>query len=133
MTPALTLVAAALLSSVASLAQATTSADVCANLAEARGALVAMLSETDRARLDGYRARVQAASARLDADLAAMVAGPHAEKARDFRAVWSAFKITRENDIIPALYAGEREKAKGFAMGIQAERIKAMRGTMGCQ
>ncbi len=114
-------------------ALAATPADVCASLAEARGALVAMLSEMDPSKLDAYRARVQSASARLDADLGAMAKGPDAARVRDFKGVWSAFKITREGEIIPALYAGDRERAKGLAMGIQAERVKAMKGTMGCQ
>lgn len=133
MTPPITLVAATLLTAIASVAQAATPGDVCADLGEARAALVAMLSETDATKLDGYRAKVQSASARVDADLASMAAGADAAKAKDFKGVWDAFTATREAEIIPALYAGNREKAKGLASGVQAERMKAMKGTMGCQ
>jgi hypothetical protein len=58
------------------LAQAATPADACANLAEARTQLVGMIGEADAAKLDGYKAKVHAASDALDADLAAMAGGP---------------------------------------------------------
>jgi hypothetical protein len=47
--------------------------------------------------------------------------------------VWEAFKATRENEIVPAVYAGDKEKAKGLASGVQAERMKQMKAAMGCQ
>lgn len=133
MKSSLTLSVAALLSSFANAPQAATPADVCTNLAEARGALVTMLSEVDSAKLDNLKASVHTASAKVDTDLTAMAAGPDAEKAKSFSAVWAAFKNTREGEIIPALYAGDRDKAKGLATGIQAERMKSMKGIMGCQ
>jgi hypothetical protein len=128
----LTLLAAAVLSS-AGTAYAASPADACANLGEARTQLVAMLGESDPAKLDGLKAKVHAASDKLDQDLAAMASGPDAAAVKAFKPVWDAFKATRENEIIPALYAGDKEKAKGLATGVQAGRMKEMKGAMGCQ
>ena len=114
------------------LGEAATPADACANLAEARTQLVGMIGETDAAKLDGYKAKVHAASHALDADLAAMAGGPDAARAEAFNPTWEALKNPRETEIIPAVYAGDREKAKGIATGIQAERMKAMKAAMGC-
>lgn len=105
----------------------------CANLAEARTQLVAMIGESDPAKLDDYNAKVQAASSALDADLASMAGGPDAAKADAFKPVWEAFKETREADIIPAVYGGEPEKAKAVATGVQAGRMKEMKAAMGCE
>ena len=126
------LLLAALLSS-AGLANAASPESACANLAEARTQLVAMIATTDPAALDGYKAKVHAASDALDADLAAMASGPDAAKAAAFKPVWEAFKNTRETEIIPAVYAGKNADAKAIATGVQAERMKQMKGAMGCQ
>jgi hypothetical protein len=122
---------AALLST--GLAEAATPAEACANLGEARTQLVALLGEADAAKFDGYKAKIQAASKALDGNLAAMAGGPDAAKADAFKPVWEAFKGTRETEIIPAIYAGDKEKAKGLATGVQAERMKQMKAAMGCQ
>ncbi len=131
MTRTLPLLAAALLCSAAAV-QAATPADACKNLGEARTHLVAMLGEADATKLDGLKAKVHEASGKVDADLAAMAAGPDAAKVTAFKPVWDAFKQTREAEIIPALYAGDKEKAKGLATGVQAGRMKEMKGAMGC-
>jgi hypothetical protein len=125
------LLTAALLSS-AGLANAATPADACKDLAEARTQLVAMIGATDPAALDDYKAKVHAASDRLDADLASMASEPGAAKAAEFKPVWEAFKKTRETEIIPAVYAGKNAEAKAIATGIQAERMKKMKAAMGC-
>jgi len=127
-----TFIAAALLASAGSV-NAATPEGACANLAEARTQLVAMIAETDPAKLDDYKAKVHAASDKLDADLAAMASGPDATKAGEFKPVWEAFKNTRETEIIPAVYAGKNADAKAIATGIQAERMKQMKAAMGCQ
>lgn len=132
MNRSLTLLAAVLLSSTGTL-YAATPADACANLGEARTQLVAMLGESDAAKLDGLKAKVQAASDKLDQDLAAMASGPDAAKVSAFKPAWTAFKATRETEIIPAIYAGDKEKAKGLATGVQAGRMKEMKAAMGCQ
>jgi hypothetical protein len=116
--------------------QAAPAQDACAALMEARGHLVNMLASGDRAALDDLNGKVQAASGKLDGILNAMERSYNAadsEKASAFKAVWSEFKNTRETGIIPALYAGKTADAKALASGIQAERMKKLKGTMGCQ
>jgi hypothetical protein len=124
-------VAAALLA--AGFVRADTPADACANLGEARAQLVAMTAEADAGKLDGYKTKIHAASKALDGNLAAMASGPDAAKVQAFKPVWEDFKKTRESEIIPALYAGDKDKAKGLATGIQADRMKQMKAAMGCQ
>lgn len=109
--------------------------DACAALMEARGHLVAMIGATDKPTQDGLKAKVHAASARLDGTLVAMAksynAGDEA-KAAAFKPAWEAFKATREGEIIPNVYAGKIAEAKAIAGGVQAERMKQMKGAMGC-
>lgn len=121
---------AAMLSS-AGLANAATPESACANLAEARTQLVAMIAETDPAKLDDFKAKVHDASDKLDADLEAMASGADAAKVTEFTPPWEDFKNTRETEIIPGVYAGKN--AEAIATGIQAERMKKMKAAMGCQ
>lgn len=117
-------------------AQAAPAQDACAALMEARGHLVNMLAATDKAVLDDLNGKVQAASGKLDGILNAMERGYNAvdaQKAAEFKPVWSEFKNTRETGIIPAVYAGKVADAKALATGIQTERMKKMKGAMGCQ
>lgn len=106
--------------------------DACAALMEARTHLVAMIGSTDRASHDALKAKVHAASAKLDGILAGM-AGADAAKAAAFKPVWEDFKKTRETEIIPAVYAGKNAEAKAIATGIQAERMGKMKAAMGCK
>ncbi|HNF88378.1 MAG TPA: MCP four helix bundle domain-containing protein [Thiobacillaceae bacterium] len=110
--------------------------DACAALMEARGYLVTMIGSSDKAANDDLKAKIQAASARLDATLVAMTksynAGDEA-KVASFRPVWEDFKKTRESEIIPLVYAGKNADAKAIATGIQAERMGKMKAAMGCK
>ena len=110
--------------------------DACAALMEARGNLVKMLDSTDKATNDGLKANIAAATAKLDATLAAMARSYNADdvaKAAAFKPVWEEFKKTREGEIIPLVYAGKNADAKAIATGIQAERMGRMRAAMGCK
>ena len=123
---------------VAGLAQAQPASeqDACFALMEARRNLVDMLITTDKATLDDLKGKVHAASTRLDNLLMGMemsMDAAAAQKAADFKAVWEEFKNTRETAIIPALHGGRPDEAKALANGIQAERVKKMKATMGCQ
>lgn len=117
-------------------AQAAPSDDACASLMEARGHLVAMIGSTDKAKNDDLKGKIQAASGKVDANVAAMAksynAGDEA-KAAAFKPVWEAFKSTREGEIIPLVYAGKNADAKAIATGIQAERMGKMKAAMGCK
>ena len=119
-----------------SAAQAAPADDACASLMEARGHLVAMIGSSDKAANDGLKGKIQAASAKVDASVNAMMksynAGDEA-KAAAFKPVWEAFKNTREGEIIPLVYAGKNADAKAIATGIQAERMGKMKAAMGCK
>jgi hypothetical protein len=110
--------------------------DACAALRSARIHLVSLMGSTDKATQDNHNKQVLAASAELDAVLAAMMHGKNGEdaaKAAEFQTVWEAFKDTRETEVIPAVYAGKNAAARSIALGIQAERIKKMKAVMGCK
>ena len=128
--------AALILASGIQTATAAPADDACAALMEARGNLVSMIGSTDKSTYDGLKGKIQDASAKLDATLAAMQksynAGDEA-KAKEFKVVWDAFKGTRDTEIIPALYAGRNADAKAIATGIQAERMGKMKTTMACK
>mgnify|MGYP001765543505 CR=1 FL=1 len=117
-------------------AQAAPADDACAALMEARGHLVAMIGSSDKAANDGLKDKIQAASAKVDATVAAMAksynAGDEA-KAAAFKPTWEDFKKTRETEIIPLVYAGKNADAKAIATGIQAERMGKMKAAMGCK
>jgi hypothetical protein len=110
--------------------------DACAAMMEARGHLVAMIGSSDKAAYPDLKTKIYAASDKVDAAVNTMLksynAGNEAQ-ASTFKPVWEAFKVTRNNEIIPAMFAGKVADAKALATGIQAERMKQMRGALNCK
>lgn len=110
--------------------------DACAALMDARGNLVKMLDSTDKAANDGLKANIAAATAKVDATVAAMAksynAGDEA-KAAAFKPTWEEFKATRDGEIIPLIYAGKNAEAKAIGTGIQGQRMGKMKAAMGCK
>ena len=106
--------------------------ETCTALVDARAALWSMMDAKDKSSQDSLNAKVQATSTKLDTVLAAMT-GPEAKSAAEFKAVWDQFKATRENEIIPAVYAGKAADAKKIAAGVQAGRLSKMWGIMSCK
>ena len=43
---------------------------------------------------------------------------------KEINSVWIAFRETRDNELIPAVYAGKIERARELGLGIQKERYK---------
>lgn len=113
-------------------AWATPASDTCAALVEARTSLYSMVNAKDKSALDARKAKVQAASTKLDSALAG-VAGVNARVAADFKAVWDQFTATRDNEIIPALYKGNADDAKKIADGVQLDRLAKMWSIMSCK
>ncbi len=113
-------------------AWATPASDACAALVDARNALYSMMNAKDKSEQDALRAKVQAASSKLDSVLAGMT-GADAKVAADFKAVWVQFKTTRDNEIIPAIYSGSIGNAKKIADGIQLDRLSQMWRIMSCK
>ena len=106
--------------------------DACVALADARIGLYSMINAKDKSVQDALNAKVQAASARVDAALAGMT-NADAKVATDFKAVWDQFKVTREKEIIPAIYAGNVAEAKKISDGIQYERLSKMWSIISCK
>ncbi len=113
-------------------AWAAPASDACAALVDARNALYSMMNAKDKSEQDALRAKVQAASSKLDSVLAGMT-GADAKVAADFKAVWDQFKATRDNEIIPAIYSGSIGNAKKIADGIQLDRLSQMWRIMSCK
>jgi acetylornithine/succinyldiaminopimelate/putrescine aminotransferase len=106
--------------------------EACTALVDARVALWSMMDAKDKSTQDALNAKVQAASTKLDTVLASMT-GAEAKKAAEFKAVWDQFKATRDNEIIPAVYAGKAADAKKIAASVQAGRLSKMWGIMSCK
>jgi hypothetical protein len=105
------------------------SAELLETMKKARASLVALLDTSDQGTQTVLIKEIHAATAEADAKLDAMLADASlAEDAKtklaDVKATWEEFKKTREEEIIPAIQAGEVEKAKGIATGVQKERFK---------
>ena len=100
-------------------------------LGEARISLYSMLHAKDRSAQDALKAKMQAASNKIDSLLASMTVAD-AKVAADFKAVWDQFKATRDNEIVPAIYNGNLNDAKKIADGIQFQRLSRMWSIMSC-
>lgn len=109
-------------------AQAATICDVKAQLTEARAKLVDMLGMTDKAQQEEAKKAITSASEALETALDALLKEGKVDKAKltQFQETWTAFKKTREEEIIPAIQAGKVEVAKKVATTVQADRVKTM-------
>jgi hypothetical protein len=105
-------------------------ADIKATLNITRQHTMAMLSEDDRAVLDMRYDEALESSKALDAILGAALKNEALQaiqpKLMQFQSIWNAFKLTRDKEVIPALFAGARDKALDLAQRVQAPRFKQM-------
>lgn len=105
-------------------------ADMKTTLGTTRQHTMAMLSEDDRAVLEMRHEEAMKSSKDLDVMLAAALKNealrPIQPTLTQFRKVWEEFKLTRDQEIIPMLYAGDRLKARFTAFTTQAPRFKKM-------
>ena len=115
----------------APVAWATPASETCAALAQARTSLYSMLYAKDKSAQDALKAKMQAASTKIDSALVSMT-GADAKVAADFKTVWDQFTATRDNEIIPAIDKGNFENAKKIADGIQYQRLSRMWSIMSC-
>lgn len=97
----------------------------------ARKALVDMVLYREK-RGPEQQALVKDSANKVSATLAMLQAptgkGP---EFNELKATWSAFKQTREKELVPAILAGEREKYDKLAAGIQKERLDRMYALLG--
>jgi hypothetical protein len=104
--------------------------DIKASLTSTRQFTMAMLSEDDRAVLEMRHEEAMKYSQALDSQLAAALKNNALRSAhptlKQFKTLWDEFKKTRDSEIIPLLYAGDRMKARLTAMTTQAPRFKKL-------
>jgi len=122
-------IAAALMSG----AQAASVCDIKSNMQQARESLLAMLEEADKAKQDEFKQKIADASGKVDAAVKglqedAKTSAKAKDQLKQFEETWGALKKTRDEEIVPAISAGEKDKAKELATGVQAERIKTLGG-----
>jgi len=129
-----TLLTAIALTAVSWLAQTAVLDDIESHIIQARSYLLAMMDATNKATLDKQGAFVTEATQKADAALATALADPaqaaNAAKLKELQSVWDQFKATRDQEIIPALYADDLAKAKELASSIQVDRFKKMAGLL---
>ncbi|MDM8569346.1 MCP four helix bundle domain-containing protein [Thiotrichales bacterium HSG1] len=113
--------------------QAATICDAKIALADARLNLMMMVMSTDKVEQDALRVEINTASTNLDGAVGAMLKDENKTddvQLNSFNETWTAFRNTRETEIIPAVYAGDNDKAIAIATGVQAERMAAMDGVI---
>lgn len=118
-----------------SFANSATVDEVAGALTEARANLLQMLSSNDKAAQEGLKAKIEAASSKLDTALTALLAdkamgADKIEQLKVFKTNWEDFKKTREGEIIPAILSGKVDVAKSLAKGVQAERMQKMKAAL---
>ena len=93
-------------------------------VAEARESLVTLVKNKDKRGPDQQKIVKDTADA-VSAALAKMKA-PKGKDAqfKELVDTWSAFKKTREDELVPAILAGKQDEADKLATGIQKERLK---------
>jgi len=101
--------------------------DAKTSLAEVHLNLMMMVISTDKAEQDALKIEIDKASTEFEKALATR----HEIDNEEFTAlqeIWTVYKNIRETEIIPAIRAGDNDKALEIANGIQAERMKTMKG-----
>ncbi|MEN8218157.1 MAG: MCP four helix bundle domain-containing protein [Pseudomonadota bacterium] len=96
------------------------------DIADAHLNLMMMVISTDKAEQDALKIEIDKASTEFEKALATL----HEIDNDQFTAlqeIWTVYKNTRETEIIPAIRAGDNDKALKIANGIQAERMKIMK------
>ena len=105
------------------LVQAATICDAKVALVEARLNLMMMVMSTEKAEHDALKVEIDTASANLESAIAAMLKDENKiddGQLTTLQDTWTAFKNTREAEIIPTIRAGNNDKAIEIATGIQA-------------
>ena len=95
-------------------------------------AMIAVDDEAVQGALIGEIAAItQDVNARADAMLVDE-ATPEDEKAKltEFKMIWDQLVLTRDNEMIPAILAGDKEKAKAIGQDVQADRFKKISGLL---
>jgi hypothetical protein len=104
--------------------------DMKATLSSMRQYTMAMMGEGDRGAMEMQHESSMKYSDQLDRQLDAALKNMDLAKAqptlKEFKALWEALKQTRDSEVIPLLYAGDRMKARMAAMTTQQPRFKKL-------
>lgn len=104
--------------------------DMKASLASMRQHTMAMMGESDRGAMEMQHENSMKYSDQLDKQLDAALKSKDLAKIqptlKEFKALWEALKQTRDSEVIPLLYAGDRMKARMTAMTTQQPRFKKL-------
>ncbi len=93
-------------------------------LETARKELVSMILYREK-RGPEQQKKVKDTADAVSAHLARMKAPEgRAAQFKELKETWAAFKTTRETELVPAILAGEKEKAEKTGAGIQKERLE---------
>lgn len=102
-----------------------------------REKLVVLLVVTDKDKQMQYIDEIKFLSQAIDDRLSTLqkshISKELAERLMEFKSVWTAFRITRDTEIIPNLLSGDTDKineAKTIARTIQAERFQKMQALL---
>ncbi|MBI5184675.1 MAG: hypothetical protein HZA01_02980 [Nitrospinae bacterium] len=98
--------------------------DLKKKISDARESFVAMLKNPDKRGEDQQKLVKDTANA-VSATIAGIKA-PAGKEAqfKELADTWSAFKNTRETELVPMVLSGKQEDAEKLAGGIQKERLK---------
>ncbi len=104
--------------------------DMKASLSSMRQHTMAMMGESDRGAIEMQHENSMKYSDQLDKQLDAALKNKDLAKIqptlREFKTLWEALKQTRDSEVIPLLYAGDRMKARMTAMTTQQPRFKKL-------
>ncbi|MBI5893179.1 MAG: methyl-accepting chemotaxis protein [Deltaproteobacteria bacterium] len=103
-----------------------------ADLNQVRALLMGMIAESEPSKRENLRSKINETSLNVDKRLDALLENikepTMVKKLEEIKDVWTAFRDTRDKEIIPAIFAGDLHKAVSIATGIQAERYKKFNG-----
>ncbi len=94
-----------------------------------RAALISMMAQSTKAGKDKQYEVIKGLSGTINSKIDTMLKDKYMKSnmiktVTEIKGIWEAFAKTRDMELIPALYAGDLKKAKGVALGVQAQRFK---------
>jgi Four helix bundle sensory module for signal transduction len=104
--------------------------DIQAKLNQSRQQTMEMLSEPDKTALEMRYEEALTFSKDVDTKLKSALADPSIQTQRplleEFKQVWTVFKATRDQEVVPLLMAGKQGEARALARKVQLPRFKHM-------
>ena len=106
-------------------------------LADARMAVLDMLSDPSKERLKTHLAAIDDGSKTVDESITMLFSNKKALEEDEVSAIeaikplWDSFKATRDKDIIPAIVAGNYREAASIAERVQKQRFNQLKAISG--